>query len=316
MPRFTVPSCALPGRPRVLILANHAKPQVMEALRSFGPWLRDRSDVVGELDAAQTRREHFAAFDDIHLAIVLGGDGTMLAQARAMIDLDAPLLGVNFGKLGFLAEFSIDEVMQAWPRLVAGELRCTRRMMLQIDLFGPDLPRCLGELEGRVADSAAVPRHSGVAMNDAVVSAGPPFRLIDIELAVDPAASGGAATTFSGDGVIVATPSGSTAYNLAAGGPIVSPGIDGICVTAICPHSLSARPIVCHADATLWLHAQSVNEGTRLVLDGQESLTLRRGEQVRLTRHPHAVTLVHNPRVNYWSQLSEKMGWAMKPRSR
>jgi NAD+ kinase len=153
-----------------------------------------------------------------------------------------------------------------------------------------------------------------VAMNDAVVTAGPPYRMIELGLVIEPITPSTRATRFAGDGLIISTPSGSTAYNLASGGPIVSPGVDALTVTPICPQSLAFRPIVISAAHDVWLALHSVNTGTTLVIDGQESCSLHADQQVRVSRHPSTVCLIHNPDYNYWSMLAEKMQWAARPR--
>lgn len=296
-------------RPRVLILANRRKDGVAEALASFGPWLKTRGQVVGEYDTRDVNRHTVSELPDADLALVLGGDGTLLSQARVMVDHGTPLLGVNFGKVGFLAEFSIDSIKAHWDAIVTGACRMSRRMMLDVTVFPIDAPEW-GDNGAKMPEATF---HS-VAMNDVVVTAGAPFRMIEIELAIEPGRSRTSATSFSGDGVVVSTPSGSTAYNLAAGGPIVSPGIHGICVAPICPQSLAFRPIVYHADCETWLAIRRANEGTTLVIDGQESCTLMHGQQVRVVQYGKNLSLVHNPDFNYWKMLAHKMHWAARPR--
>jgi len=295
-----------------VILANHSKPVVTEALRTFRGWLEERAEIVAEPDIFTLTREYVRdELPPADFAMVLGGDGTMLRQARVTLEAGLPLLGVNFGKLGFLAEFSLDDVKRHWERIVTGNCRNTTRMMLDVRVYGPDAPEWgINGSDG----SQAKPIFESVGMNDAVIAAGPPYRLIEVELAIEPAQANASATTFMGDGVVVATPTGSTAYNLAAGGPIVSPGIDGICITAICPHSLAARPIVTSASCDIWLQAQTVNEGTSLVIDGQESCKLESGQQVCIRKHEQSVRLIHNPEYNYWTMLAHKMHWAARPR--
>ncbi len=293
-----------------MILANKQKPLVTEALREFRPWLDERAEVVAELDTRRMSAGAATELPDADLAMVLGGDGTMLSQARMLVDRQIPMLGINFGKLGFLAEFSIADAKRHWDDIQTGRCRTSRRMMLDVAVYPPVAPEWGG-------DGAPMPEpvFSDLAMNDAVVTAGPPFRMIEIELAIEPQTSRTSATTFTGDGVIVATPSGSTAYNVAAGGPIVSPGIDGLCVTAICPHSLAFRPIVFNANCDTWLAITRCNTGTTLVIDGQTSCSLEVGQQILVTKHPHALRLVHNPQWNYWKMLAHKMHWAARPRS-
>lgn len=295
---------------RVLLLANLEKPAVVEALREFRPWLAERAKIVAELDACKTSREAVQALPAANLAIVLGGDGTLLAQGRHLMDRHIPMLGVNFGKLGFLAEFSLDDVRKHWDLIVTGRCRKTHRLMLHVIVFSDGKNSVPADpLDASAAD------FDSVALNDAVITAGPPYRMIEMELSMAPSGSSGAATSFSGDGVIVSTPSGSTAYNLSAGGPIISPGVDAICVTPLSPHTLAFRPLVLSADAILTLHVTKANAGTTLVLDGQESLPIGAGHSVHIRRHARSLILVHNPDLNYLKMLARKMRWAARPRS-
>jgi NAD+ kinase len=300
-----LPACE---HPRVLVLANRQKEGVAEAVEDLRPWLAERTSVVRELDAAELTPQVAGELPAADLALVLGGDGTFLSQARLMIDTGVPLLGINFGKLGFLAEFTIDALKRHWDCITCGQCRMSPRMMLDVAVFDRDAPQWGN------AGAMPEPIFAAGAMNDVVVTAGPPFRMIELELAIEPTVSQTSATSFSGDGVIVATPTGSTAYNLAAGGPIVSPGIDGVCVSPLCPQSLAFRPIVYSAHCETWLAVHRANEGTTLVIDGQRSTKLVAGQQVRITKHPSDVLLVHNPDWNYWTMLAHKMHWAAHPR--
>ena len=302
-------------RPRLIILANKSKKQVTQALASFRPWLTERAEIVAEPDVYDLG-EDATSLPAADLAMVLGGDGTVLAQARVLVDLQVPLLGINFGKLGFLAEFSIEDVKKHWDRITRGECRQSQRMMMRVMAFASGAPEFAGDGGVPRCDGSDMPPpvFDTLAMNDAVVTAGPPYRMIEIELAIEPGVSGTSAATFSGDGVIVATPSGSTAYNVAAGGPIVSPGIDGMVVSAICPQSLAFRPIVFHAECAVWLLMHRANPGTTLVIDGQKSCSIDPGMQVMITKHRRTLPLIHNPDLNYWKMLAQKMHWAARPR--
>ncbi|NBC10359.1 MAG: hypothetical protein GVY24_01305 [Planctomycetes bacterium] len=325
-------------RPRLIILANHGKEHVSAVLGKFRPWLEQRAEILAEPDIRELDRRTAHELPEADLGLILGGDGTLLSQARALIDIDLPLLGINFGKVGFLAEYSIDSVKQHWDAIMSGRCLMSARMMIDVKVFpagypewggngnpifddAPPKPRAQHAAggEAREAEDAGrgslpAPLFHAVAMNDAVITAGPPFRMIDIELAIEPSISRTSATMFTGDGVVVATPSGSTAYNLSAGGPIVAPGIDGLCIAAIAPQSLAFRPIVAHAASDTWLYLRSANAGTTLVLDGQESFNLGIDQQVRIARHPRTIKLVHNPDLNYWKMLAHKMHWAARPR--
>jgi NAD+ kinase len=294
---------------RLLLLANRDKPQVNEALETFRPWLAQRADIVADPDIRELDTAAVAQLPAADLAMVFGGDGTMLGLGRRLLNTDIPLLGVNFGKVGFLAEFNLADVKQHWDQIVAGKCRMTERLMIETYAYAPGAP----EFGGNGEPPPGAKFHS-VAMNDAVIAAGPPYRMIELELAIEPSVSRTSATSFSGDGVVVATPSGSTAYNLATGGPIVMPGVNGLSITAICPQSLAFRPIIVQSSCDIWFRLKRANEGTTLVIDGQQSVKLDTDDQVFVRAHTKALRLVHNPNLNYWMMLAKKMHWAARPR--
>ncbi|MEM6334011.1 MAG: NAD(+)/NADH kinase [Planctomycetota bacterium] len=299
--------------PRVIVLANVAKPEVVETLKTFRPWLAERSDIVADVELFGKAGDGGPTdMPDADLAIVLGGDGTLLGQARRLVDLGLPMLGVNFGKVGFLAEFEVPDVERHWEQIACGSCRRTHRMLLEAKVYPAGAPRW-GLDESGEAAAMPEPTFCELAMNDVVVKEGPPFRMIEIELAIEPDVYRSAAATMGSDGIIVATPSGSTAYNLSAGGPIVSPGLDALSVSALAPHSIAFRPIVFSASCDVWLTMNRANEGTSLVLDGQESGALRTGQQVHIRKHERALELIHNPSLNYWRLVSRKMHWAARP---
>lgn len=313
----------MPDRPRILLLCNPGKPQVQEAVSTFRPWLEERAEVVAQVSTREVNRQTAADLPEADLAFVLGGDGTLLSQARALVDRDLQMLGINFGKLGFLAEFSVESVKRHWDLLAAGRARVSERIMLDVAVYPEGAP-LWGGLNGDGSDPAhdaagklpgvPEPIFRGIALNDAVVNAGPPFRMVEIELIIEPQWSRQSATTFSGDGVVFSTPSGSTAYNLSAGGPIISPGIDGFCVSALNPQSLAFRPIVFSGQCDAWMYLHRANPGTSLVLDGQASTALSVGQQIQVRKYARSLKLIHNPDLSYWSMLSQKMHWAVRPR--
>jgi len=299
---------------KVILLANRGKEQVVAALEHFRPWLADHAELVAEPDIDSLDREQCEQLPAADLAIVLGGDGTVLGQARKLVDLEVPMLGVNFGKLGFLAEFHLDELKEHWDEIADPQCAITTRIMLHVSVF-----------DGEHDDTAArwidtppkvEPEFSAIAMNDAVVAAGPPYRMIEIELGINPHPTQTEGTSFSGDGVIIASPSGSTAYNLAAGGPIISPNVDAVSIVPICPHSLAFRPIVVSSHSNVQLRINRANPGTTLVLGGQESVKLNEGQKVYIRRYEKALKLIRHPKRNYWQMLSRKMHWAARPVSR
>lgn len=297
---------ANPPQPRVIILANHDKEQVSDALEDFVPWLAERADIVSEMNSLKMTPQCAASLPDADLAIVLGGDGTLLAQARVLAERSMPIVGVNFGKLGFLAEFSLDELQRNWNSIADGTARTSRRLLLDVSVTHR---KGTGS-----AHPGVTPHFECIAVNDAVITAGPPYRMIELELIIDPREGRSYSTWFTSDGVIMSTPSGSTAYNLAAGGPIVSPKVDAICITPLCPQSLAFRPIITDPATDILLRINRANEGTTLVIDGQRSTPLTDGDQIRIKGSEKYFTLVHNPDLNYWKLLARKLHWAARPR--
>jgi NAD+ kinase len=277
---------------RLFIVANQTRPKVKPFLDAKLAWIRQHADVVG-LDA-----ECAVPLDEVEAdaILVLGGDGTLLAAARRLGNKPIPLMGVNFGRLGFLANFTPDEFQADFHRLIERELPITPRQTLQVTV-----------------STAGQERFRSIALNDAVVTAGPPYHLIDLVLMVYGGASGPGAVQCSGDGIIISTPSGSTAYNLAAGGPIVTLGVDAVAITPICPHSLSFRPVVAPMTSTIKIKPVKVNVGTTLFCDGQASTPLRVGDEVAISRADHDVLLYENPHSNPWQALAEKLNWALGP---
>ncbi|MBL8762691.1 MAG: NAD(+)/NADH kinase [Phycisphaerae bacterium] len=292
----------------VLLLVNRSKPDAVGSLAE----VRSLMTGAGARVAAELDTTGDAPITDprgADLVVVLGGDGTILSQARRCLDLRLPLLGVNLGKLGFMAEFDLTALREQARDLFDARrpLSLTQRRLLHAAVFpGP---------EDR---DAAVFR--GVALNDCVITAGPPFRMIVMRLSID----GVEGPTVSGDGLIVSTPIGSTAYNLSSGGPILSPDLSAFTITPIAAHSLSFRPVVVSGSSTIEIAMTRVNEdpragaagGTTLVLDGQVHTRLRRGQRVVLRENETSVSLVKNPRSNYWATLIQKMNWAAPPRLR
>lgn len=279
-----------------LILINRGKPGAADALADVTKAVEKVGAVAGTIDADGDEVCNARGAD---LIIVLGGDGTILAQSRRCAGLNLPILGVNVGNLGFLAEFDVKTFLTHAPHLFGDEpLRIAERMMLSACAF-PDA----------FQDSVFVDN----ALNDCVLTAGPPYRLIELDVYID----GEPGPTLRGDGVIVSTPIGSTAYNVSAGGPIVSPDLDSFTITPIAAHSLAFRPIVLRSSSVIELHLRRANAenggGTTLVLDGQIHTRVHEGWRVRLTKSPHTVRLVRNPDNSYWATLIRKLHWAAAP---
>lgn len=285
-------------RRRTLLLVNPTKPEALAAAKDLRSLIQHHGELAAELPA--TTESLPSDLGRIDLIIVLGGDGTLIAQARRCVGLGAPLLGVNMGRLGFLAEFDQESLAaQASTIFAGGGL---------IERTAPLLSATVRHATGRVTDA-------GLALNEAVITSGPPYRMISLALSID----GVPGPTINGDGLIVSTSLGSTAYNLSAGGPILSPWVDAISLTAIAPHSLAVRPVVIPGNSRVEITALRANRdahgnGTTLVLDGDNAIPLATTDKVVLTRAPRAVTFVENPASSYWARLIGKLNWSAPPK--
>jgi NAD+ kinase len=287
---------------QLFIVANTSKPLVRPALDELLPWLKQRVEVTGIDDGCGADLSAVAA----DVILVLGGDGTLLAVARKLAGRQIPLMGINYGRLGFLADFTPEQFKPRFEEILKNGWVISRRAMLEASVL-PEGVAC------RFTDPQEVNRcrrFVATSLNDAVVTAGSPFRMIDLELNADSETG----VRYSGDGVIVATASGSTAYNVSAGGPILSPNVDAMCITPICPHSLSFRPVVLAMTSTVMITAKRVNTGTTLICDGQTHTEIREGERIVIRRNPHDVLMVDNPDTKEWHILAEKLQWAVGPK--
>jgi NAD+ kinase len=215
------------------------------------------------------------------------------------------MMGVNFGRLGFLASFTPAQFRDHLPTLIENRLPISSRQVIEASV-------CDAQHNCRLSDPADIAKNrrwSSTALNDAVISAGAPFRMIELELGAD----GEAGIRYFGDGVIVSTPSGSTAYNVSSGGPIISPNVEAMCITPICPHSLSFRPVVVSSHSVVNVVAKKVNPGTTLICDGQSSTKLSTGDRIIVRRAGYDVRLIENPDAHEWRTLAEKLGWGVSP---
>jgi len=287
---------------KLVIVANVSKPRVRQAVEELVPWVRQRANVV----AVDTDSGIDLTTIDTDAILVFGGDGTLLATARRLHGRQVPMMGVNFGRLGFLASFTPAEFKDNLEKLLAGQLPISSRQAIEASVLDAEV-KCDPTDSTEVA---AKRRFVSTALNDAVVTAGPPFRMI--ELIIGPENDPG--VRFLGDGMIIATPSGSTAYSMSAGGPILSPTMEAICITPICPHSLSFRPIVISSQNKVLVTARRVNRGTTLFCDGQESTNVKAGDRIVVQRAARDVLLIDNPASREWRMLAEKLNWAASPR--
>ncbi|MBL0922137.1 MAG: NAD(+)/NADH kinase [Phycisphaerales bacterium] len=283
----------------VLLVANQRKPDVVHALPRVRSIIQRHAQLAAEIDGDTDGSG--PAPDGVNLIVVLGGDGTLLAQARRHAGRNVPLLGVNFGKVGFLAEFDLEALERQGAALLAeGPLPLRRRMLIRAAVHRP---------------GQGSPAFEAIAANEAVITAGPPYRMISLALSID----GQPGPQVSGDGMIVSTPLGSTAYNVAAGGPIVSPDVDALVLTPLAPHSLAFRPIVAPGSSRVELTVLRANApqggsmGTTLALDGQALFGLTESDKVVLERDERSIDLVINRETSYWQTLVRKMHWAAAP---
>lgn len=276
-------------RKRLAILANLSKPGTEELLGELRPWFEPRVDVVAVFNIGEALPPAARSAD---LCVVFGGDGTLLTAARLFADLAVPLVGVNIGKLGFLAEFNLEHMQKHLGDILAGRIIPTERLMLQMCLFHQGSRSCT----------------SAIA-NDLAISAGPPFRMIDLDVSQDD----NHVCRYVGDGLIVSTPTGSTGYNMSVGGPIMVPTLRAIAITPIAPHSLSVRPIVVGSEGVIHVTANKVNPGTAVIIDGQVSYSLDAEDVVEIRRAPRNCLIIPHPGWGFFRTLAGKLKWGHSP---
>ena len=274
---------------KALLIVNREKPEAARTADAIRATIARHAEVA-EIDAGDEPLGASVAFD---VAVVVGGDGTIIAQSRRLVNHGKPIVGVNAGRLGFLAEFDAADLETHAALVFASKAPIRERMLLAVEV-----------------EHAGGLRETGSAINDAVITAGAPHRMIEVALTVDDDDAG---VDIIGDGVIIATPTGSTAYSASAGGPIVHPDVGGITITPICAQSLAFRPVVVPARETIALWMRRANEGTCVVLDGQRHIALGRGDTVRMKQHERKALFVANPSNRYWDALRAKMKWAAPP---
>jgi len=278
------------GLPQIVVFGDPSKGDVGAAISEFAAFSAGKVEIVANCGIDECTVD---VLRDVDFAVVFGGDGTIISAARYLSDCNVPVIGVNLGKLGFLAEFSVIELKEFFERIIEGKVTIEKRMMLKCGVF--------------VGDEQ---KFSAAAINDIFVTAGPPFRMVELKISVD----GQPLASCVSDGLVICTPTGSTAYNLSAGGPIVSGKIEAMVIAPICPHSLSFRPIVINAGSIVEVLGVRLNKGTTVSVDGQHSYGLSSGEVVRVSRHRGEFLVVNNPVRTGWDTLATKLGWAEKPK--
>jgi NAD+ kinase len=285
---------------RVAVIAKHGLTAATPHLRAMLGWLDERgiaatldedtATLLGSSDGVRVQ-PRAAAVADVDLVVVLGGDGTLLGVGHLVsaAGRDTPILGINFGRLGYLTEVTLDEMLPALDAVIADTAHFQRRSMLRTQVLRR------GEA---VSDD--------IVLNDVVVTRAAISRLIYLTVYVDDAF----VTNVKADGLIVATPTGSTAYNLAAGGPIVHPGVDALLITPIAPHSLGNRPIVVPGHSRVTVRtADPARDDVFVTLDGQIGFPLLGGDEVIVTRSERVLRLYATPARGYYDTLREKLHW-------
>ena len=285
MSDHTAQSSSIQDRPaRVAILGAPNRDRVRDELKRLRPAIADRATIIAE------DLQFDYPFDDgeLDIVIVLGGDGSILQAARQMAATQFPVLGVNCGHLGFLAALAPDQFLQHWPSIASGNFQVVDHVMLSVSLIRD------GETIGQ-----------SLALNEAAILGGPPYVILDIDLYAD----GQIATRYRCDGLIVATPIGSTAHNLSAGGPILRRSLDAVVISPISPHTLTYRPVVDSAQTVLELVVTEPNESTSIVVDGRVLDRLQPSDRVRIERADVSFQLIAVPGHSDYRSLREKLGW-------
>ncbi len=276
------------------IVCKPRKEDIRAVIPPLLKWLRAHSlDALLDREAAACcdppekalLREELPA--SVDLLIVLGGDGTILSAARLLPERQTPILPVNLGGLGFLTSVTLEELYPLLDQVVAGKHETSERMMLEAEILR----------DGKVA-------HHQRALNDAVVTQAALARMMDFDVCVNQSHVG----RYRADGLIVSTPTGSTAYSLAAGGPIVHPDLDAFVITPICPHMLTNRPLVIPGTAVVEIEFPA-EEALHLTLDGQVGFHLKPADRVAIRKSPHRLLLVRPPNKTYFEVLRSKLRW-------
>ncbi|HKP82867.1 MAG TPA: NAD(+)/NADH kinase [Pyrinomonadaceae bacterium] len=285
---------------RIGIVLKPHQPDALKTICQLVAWLAERDiTLVGGPEIERERIEHQTGCavhqveseklaGEVDLMLVLGGDGTMIATARLIGDQEVPVLGVNYGGLGYLAEFRIEELFSALESILSGNYRLDRRVMLDVELRRGNDP----------------PKTSRV-LNDVVINKSALARIIEIETYFDRYF----VNAFRSDGLIVSTPTGSTAYNLSAGGPVIFPSMNAVVITPICPFTLSNRPIVVPDNAEIELLLKTDNEEVALTLDGQVGFPMEVEDRVVIRKSGTTFNIIQPSNRNYFDVLRDKLRW-------
>jgi NAD+ kinase len=273
------------------LVAKRDTPQAVEIAREIRARFPDRT-VLAEEHLAKALGWEVEPDDSVgsraDLLVVLGGDGTLIHGARLLKGRPTPILGVNLGSLGFMTEIPVDEVFSTLEDVLAGQFRTESRLKLLCRVYR----------NGEVIAEDEV-------LNDVVINKGALARIADHEMSID----GQYVTTYKADGVIISTPTGSTAYSLSAGGPIVHPAVDGMIVTPICSHALTQRPLVIPGEKVITIDLTRGVEDVYVTLDGKSGYPMQPNDRVEVMRSSNRAFLIRNPKRGYFSILRQKLRW-------
>jgi NAD+ kinase len=284
----------MPDIKTVGVISKPGVPEAAELVPKLFAWLRARGITIRYDDetaeyahtTGSIRRTEIP--DGAGLVIVLGGDGTLLSAARAIGGREVPLFPVNLGGLGFLTAISIDTLFQDLERALLGEQRIGKRKLLHCELSRAG--KVIGEYE---------------ALNDVVITKSAIARMIDLDVHVDQMF----VCRYKADGLIVATPTGSTAYSLSAGGPIIFPSVASICLTPICPHMLTNRPVIVPNTSTIRIISRAESESAFLTIDGQVGEPVQKDDEIVCRSSHHTLMLVRPPHMHFFDVLRQKLKW-------
>lgn len=278
---------------RIGIICKRGKLEAIDLLRGFIPWLKNKNlevfvepEVRDILDGKSIEKDQMPSLVD--LIIVFGGDGTMLSVARLIGGKNIPILGINLGGLGFITEINKDELYESFDRILAGKYSIEDRIMLNAFVYRNN---------ERIADF--------LVLNDVVINKGTLARIIDLEVFVNKIY----VTKFKSDGLIISSPTGSTAYSLSAGGPILYPTLNCIIITPICPHTLTHRSIVLPDSFTIEVVLGSDIEDVVLTLDGQAGFSLKKEDRVEIRKSEFKTKIIMPPDRDYFQVLRKKLKW-------
>ena len=283
---------------RIGLFSKQQDPRIADTLHELHRFLTEQSfavavthTVASFLNIEGQDDDHLAG--NIDLAIVVGGDGTLLKVGRLLTPKGIPIIGINLGRLGFLVDISSTNLDEQLNAMLEGQYTVEARTLLQAEVYRGD--QKLGD---------------GNALNDVAVHVRNDVRMIEFDTQID----GHFVNTQRADGMIISTPTGSTAYSLSAGGPILHPGLDAVTLVPICPHTLSHRPIVVSSESEIEIIlCESRDVDARVSFDGQSNVDLKAGDRITIRQHPNKLLLIHPEDYDYFHILRTKLGWSTTP---